>query len=316
MADPRERGPRPALHTRRDFLSLASGVVFAPVAASLAAACAPAAPPTPTPTSEAAALRATIAALQGKPTAAPIPAGPTATSSKPAETQNPVVASDKRETLTNATPEDKVARELLLNTMLDFLNGEQNLGPATILSSKSDAAKNFPRSEMLNGYHVYLQTSPLKARWEFTAGDPASNPSTPRIKGQLDMCDISFQDSPLTPPLSNADRANGIKWKGTPTIRFLVRARFVAGNAPRSVSTSSFPDPTIDFTPWKERVFAMSVMLQGGEWKVIPGPFDIGGNINIARYPITDAYSLELARGNCNNGFPIPGCQRVDMPNR
>lgn len=91
MADPRERGPRPALHTRRDFLSLASGVVFAPLAASLAAACAPAAPPTPTPTSETAALRATIAALQGtKPTAAPPTArvAPEPTATVPAKESN------------------------------------------------------------------------------------------------------------------------------------------------------------------------------------------------------------------------------------
>jgi len=246
-----------------------------------------------------------------KPTETPYP------TPKPTETPRPV---EKPKSV------EYQALNASLEHFLSILSTTQGFTQANtgykITSSVVSGLSSFPKNEILDGKQVSQDGDLLKIRWEYSETQRGGGPRSESRKtlGEAEIKNLKVGLG-YTAPVSDADRANGIQWKGQVVISFINRYRVVLPKLPsggyyaydQEWAEVILPQPTGPFSPWKDvnigfppySDFISNIILRNGQWE-----FNQGRIV----YPIS-IYSLEPQSSNpCVSWLgnqQIPGCQSL-----
>lgn len=264
--------------------------------------------PTPGPTQSIVQLEGTVAALKATPTISAAKnesRQPTARPAIAAATVKPALSEGQTST------EEREAKQFALSYMLGLLNTKQDISQQisrgvnnVSLTSNTANLGSFPIYELTTGKQLPPEATLLNFKWDFKRN--TDNPyETTRTRGEGEIKDIVFVTNPMAVllNLSNADRANGIKWTGTPNINFVFRYRLTKEYGANAFDrfAGTLPDPTAPFSPWQEGIFSLTLLQRNGRFEISanwPGP---------QYYPINS----DIISGKCGT---TPECQAVRKP--
>lgn len=230
---------------------------------------------------------------------------------KPAEAQKPSfqIESPKTMTLEQRAKSETLAYILNLLKNTQVLPNQQRLDSQ--LLTPIDA---FPFSAILQDQGIRPDTDLVRVRWVFAG--PGFRGTT-KVFGQGEIKNFQLKTANIL-PVTPADRANGIQWKGSTEMAFINRYRavkpwfftdygaFKSGGRDSEWAKATIPEPTIPFTPWTDGKLTIPLLLRNGRWEV--------QQEGAIAYPILPALYMNDEGGCRPDGrSPIPGCEVVRL---
>lgn len=246
---------------------------------------------------------------------APPPPTPTAIPTptpKPTETPKPAVV-EKPKTIEEQAQKASLAYFFrLLDSTQKIVNPYNNDNKVELTSSFSITGRTATeRQSLLEGKQILQDTDLIETTWVYSRHEGQGKIT--KNFGQAEIKNIKL-NTLFTIPVDNADKANGIQWKGTILITFIDRYHIVKpwfnwaiayfseyGNE-GEWEKANVPKPTIPFTQWENGTIQVPILLKNGTWQ-------IQSQNNIINYPIP---SVSVGREGCQPWQkPIDGCQVV-----
>lgn len=192
-------------------------------------------------------------------------------------------------TTTVPTPDsssvESSARITAINTWAQFLNKNQDMaiyGHNAHLYTRLVNLSPDRAGELIAG------GSEVNVSWE----DATDGYGWEETKGDAELKNIQGNVMPY--PVSPADQANGIEWKGNVNIQFIMRYRAVAQQSYKFQSNGQIqrldvgtPPANEPYSPWTDSGVQLSVIKQNGVWTASI-PLYTNGWHDVTTYEITD----------------------------
>lgn len=237
------------------------------------------------------------------------PAGQQA--ARPAEAQKPPSQIEAPKTMTL----EQQAKTAALGSTLNLLGNPQvSQNQQRLDSNLLTPITAFPFSKIVEDQIIPPDADLVRVRWVFTT--PGFRGMT-KVFGQGEIKNFKLKTANIL-PVTPADRANGIQWKGNIEIGLVYKYRavkpwflaehgaFKSGGRDNEWAKATIPAPTIPFTPWIDGKLTIPVFIINDEWRP-----QREGEIE---YPILPALYMNDEGGCRPDGrSPIPGCEVVRL---
>ncbi len=227
---------------------------------------------------------------------------------KPTETPKPTSTVEKPKTI------EEQAKKASLSYFFRLLDSTQKAADSynkvELTSSFSITGKTAAEHQsLLEGKQILQDSDLIETTWVYSV-EQGSKKFTKNF-GQAEIKNIKL-NTLSTIPVNDADKANGIQWKGNIQITFIDRYRIVKpwfnwaiayfseyGNE-EEWEKANLPKPTIPFTQWENGTIQIPILLKNDTWQ-------IQSQNNAISYPIR---SFNVGRDRCQPWQkPIDGCQ-------
>ena len=191
---------------------------------------------------------------------------------------SPIQSTQQKEQLTAMQKQVDTAA---LNWLIKNLSSKQEYiafgqDGGNIISKITSNQNSFPLNNIASGATIPKDSDLLTASWTYT--ENAYDNYVRKTMGEAEIKNFKFTAYGAT-TVSDADKANGIQWKGTTSLNYIERYRmrkfnFGDQNSYNDKATESdwakanLLPPNGSFSEWKDSGMMLNLVLRSGVWEI------------------------------------------------